>query len=133
MWRITSRQGRPTSHHTNSICAASSFPMKVKNCWKDSLVRFFFFFNNPATPEIYPFSLHDAFPIWARVRFLPATAGASPAARRAGQRAAAEIVPVRAGLRERHPTGGGALHGSGEHFQFGHGRILPGERFHRVD
>src|SRR5258705_590559 len=24
----------------------------------------FFFFNDPATPEIYPLSLHDALPIW---------------------------------------------------------------------
>src|SRR5256885_14111965 len=25
---------------------------------------FFFFFNDTATPEIYPLSLHDALPIW---------------------------------------------------------------------
>src|SRR5437660_9804387 len=28
-----------------------------------SLPRFFFFFNDPATPEIYTLSLHDALPI----------------------------------------------------------------------
>src|SRR2546430_12377464 len=27
---------------------------------------FFFFFNDPATTEIYPLSLHDALPIWSR-------------------------------------------------------------------
>src|SRR5215208_8197202 len=33
-------------------------------CWHcDSLVQFFFFFNDPATPEIYTLSLHDALPI----------------------------------------------------------------------
>src|SRR6202022_4448094 len=29
---------------------------------------FFFFFNDPATPEIYPLSLHDALPIWGAWR-----------------------------------------------------------------
>src|SRR5258708_8602939 len=28
------------------------------------LLLCFFFFNDPATPEIYPFSLHDALPIY---------------------------------------------------------------------
>src|ERR1017187_5982358 len=28
------------------------------------LCLFFFFFNDPATPEIYPFPLHAALPIW---------------------------------------------------------------------
>src|SRR5256885_13174897 len=28
----------------------------------------FFFFKDPATTEIYPLSLHDALPIWWRVR-----------------------------------------------------------------
>src|SRR5262249_57202672 len=27
-------------------------------------LSFFFFFNDPATTEIYPLSLHDALPIW---------------------------------------------------------------------
>src|SRR2546430_10017576 len=27
---------------------------------------FFFFFNDPATPEIYPLPLHDALPIWTQ-------------------------------------------------------------------
>src|SRR2546422_4724579 len=29
---------------------------------------FFFFFNDPATTEIYTLSLHDALPIWSRPR-----------------------------------------------------------------
>src|SRR6201992_1284753 len=29
----------------------------------------FFFFNDTATPEIYPFSLHDAFPIFVDMRY----------------------------------------------------------------
>src|SRR3954462_4853918 len=32
---------------------------------------FFFFFNDTATPEIYPLSLPDAFPIWASARTSP--------------------------------------------------------------
>src|SRR5690349_1067293 len=35
------------------------FSQGVLNTWVDSL----FFFNNPATPEIYTLSLHDALPI----------------------------------------------------------------------
>src|SRR5438270_6084675 len=32
-----------------------------------SLLIFFFFFNDPATTEIYTLSLHDALPIWSEV------------------------------------------------------------------
>src|SRR5207302_6129413 len=32
-----------------------------------SPLSFLFFFNHPATPEIYPLSLHDALPIFERV------------------------------------------------------------------
>src|SRR5260221_14313297 len=52
---------------------------------------FFFFFNDTATTEIYTLSLHDALPICAAAR-KPASpcrqsaAGASPAARWAGDR-----------------------------------------------
>src|SRR3954466_5850115 len=36
----------------------------TRACWLVVLFGFFFFFfNDPATPEIYPFSLHDALPI----------------------------------------------------------------------
>src|SRR2546422_7772905 len=31
-----------------------------------TLMLFFFFFNDTATPEIYTLSLHDALPIWQR-------------------------------------------------------------------
>src|SRR2546422_9220150 len=44
-------------------------------------VSAFFFFNDPATPEIYTLSLHDALPIslylWDTERFLPAKVTAS--------------------------------------------------------
>src|SRR5256885_17081197 len=33
---------------------------------KATLLAFFFFLNDPATTEIYPFPLHDAFPILVR-------------------------------------------------------------------
>src|SRR2546430_11961243 len=32
------------------------------------LIFFFFFFNDTATTEIYTLSLHDALPIWSRIR-----------------------------------------------------------------
>src|SRR2546430_17543916 len=32
---------------------------------KTGYIFFFFFFNDPAPPEIYPLPLHDALPIWA--------------------------------------------------------------------
>ena len=35
-------------------CPADRFP----------IIFLFFFFNDPATPEIYTLSLHDALPIW---------------------------------------------------------------------
>src|ERR1035437_11009171 len=37
-----------------------SYPLSLK---PRSVYVFFFFFNDTATPEIYPFSLHDALPI----------------------------------------------------------------------
>src|SRR5260370_5567569 len=38
-WRITSRYGCHISEQTNSLCATSFSPMRVKNPWKDSMVR----------------------------------------------------------------------------------------------
>src|SRR5947209_17464917 len=35
----------------------------------DPLTFYFFFFNNPATPEIYTLSLHDALPIYHKVLY----------------------------------------------------------------
>src|SRR5438034_2949638 len=32
-----------------------------------TLLAYFFFFNRPATTELYTLSLHDALPIWAQV------------------------------------------------------------------
>src|SRR6478752_10572709 len=45
-------------------------------------LRFFFFFNDPATTEIYTLSLHDALPISVRSRTVPWTTSGSYAARR---------------------------------------------------
>src|SRR2546430_16903099 len=36
-------------------------------CTSLCLLLLFFFFNDTATPEIYPLSLHDALPIWLHV------------------------------------------------------------------
>src|SRR5256885_8152181 len=47
---------------------------------------FFFFFNDTATTEIYPLSLHDALPICGRGCTRCATMSARPPARRAARR-----------------------------------------------
>src|SRR3712207_8195671 len=48
-------------------------------CGTGAQVCGFFFFNDPATTEIYTLSLHDALPIWAwRRRARRARASASP-------------------------------------------------------
>src|SRR5436305_12035877 len=39
---------------------------------------FFFFFNGPATTEIYTLSLHDALPIWRSPRSGPGSTAARP-------------------------------------------------------
>ena len=54
-----------------------------------------------------PLRLHPGRTLHARprVRFLPPAAGASRAARRARQRPAAQDLPLRPGLRRRHPAG----------------------------
>src|SRR5205085_7247364 len=47
------------------------------------LFSLFFFFTAPATPQIYPLSLHDALPI-SRHRFLQSRAGAADDLRHVG-------------------------------------------------
>jgi len=39
-------------------------------CCGVAVVVFFFFFNDTATTEIYTLSLHDALPIWVKIRDL---------------------------------------------------------------
>src|SRR5690554_7854107 len=51
---------RPTFFHTFISFSSFSFP----------LLSSFFFFNDPATTEIYTLSLHDALPIWPSVSVL---------------------------------------------------------------
>src|SRR5437773_7729297 len=43
-----------------------------------------FFFNAPATTEIYTLSLHDALPIWRRPAWLPPLRSCSGSGRRSG-------------------------------------------------
>ena len=43
------------------------------------IVRFFFFFNDTATTEIYTLSLHDALPIFARAKDYSLAEAARPA------------------------------------------------------
>src|SRR5256885_11623870 len=47
---------------------------------RSSEFLFFFFFNDPATPEIYPLSLHDALPI-SRSGATASSSGSRPSAR----------------------------------------------------
>src|SRR5256885_8856819 len=68
--------------------------------WGLSLFIFFFFFNDPATTEIYTLSLHDALPIYVRRLRLrragDAAAGAAATRGRARSRRARRRPPVRA-------------------------------------
>src|SRR5687768_17871607 len=57
-----------------------------------------FFFNDPATTEIYTLSLHDALPIWVLQRRLPRAAGD------ANNRVILEALPQRL-LTGPHPSG----------------------------
>src|SRR3989441_11043854 len=47
-----------------SVCCSLSFFHYLMHLVPCSF--FFFFFNDPAPPEIYPLPLHDALPIWTR-------------------------------------------------------------------
>src|SRR5947208_9608588 len=58
----------------------------------------FFFFNDPATPEIYTLSLHDALPIWPRRADL---------ARRRHLRGAGDVRPRDGVVRPRRPLAPG--------------------------
>src|SRR2546422_10514559 len=54
-----------SSLHFNQYC------LSYMSCFLYSLISFlyfFFFFNDPPTPEIYPLSLHDALPILVHAR-----------------------------------------------------------------
>src|SRR5256885_13022409 len=48
---------------SQSLATVSTFPFDLPFI-PSILTFFFFFFNDPAPPEIYPLPLHDAFPIW---------------------------------------------------------------------
>src|SRR3989449_1360239 len=93
-----------SSLHFNQYC------LSYMSCFLYSLISFlyfFFFFNDPPTPEIYPLSLHDALPIWLprgrsrRGRRAGAPAGGlpcqGPGGEPRGRRAGGEDHPRRAG------------------------------------
>src|SRR2546430_10506614 len=66
----------------------------TRNDWLSSFLLFFFF-NDPATTEIYPLSLHDALPIFY---FVPLSAGAQLAHRLGRHR------PPKCGRSEEHTS-----------------------------
>src|SRR5207237_3906777 len=54
-----------STHTTHALCISRSSHLSV------FLFSTFFFFNDPATTEIYTLSLHDALPIWRRFSLRP--------------------------------------------------------------
>src|SRR3989442_7150029 len=75
--------------------------------WQTALMALlFFFFNDPATTEIYPLSLHDALPIYRHRRLLYAAALGRQVSRR-GRRTVTRLLLQRlrrAGRRDRKST-----------------------------
>src|SRR3712207_8035237 len=51
--------------------------MRELHNYEDALGKFLLFFNDTATTEIYPLSLHDALPIWSRPALSAPRAGRS--------------------------------------------------------
>src|SRR5687768_17907001 len=64
----------------------------------------FFFFNDTATTEIYTLSLHDALPIWAKVRVVPGVVPSVPKSWRVESTENVLAVPVRLTLRSEEHT-----------------------------
>src|ERR1041385_9268033 len=52
--------------------STQGFTLSPHRSYRDIIVLLFFFFNDPATTEIYPLPLHDALPISAVARPCPA-------------------------------------------------------------
>src|SRR2546426_6149315 len=65
-----------------------------------SLISFFFFFNDTATTEIYPLSLHDALPIYPPDPH--GAAGAEPVAPRAADETGRRLHDVHRRPQQRH-------------------------------
>src|SRR3989449_6865428 len=85
-------------------------------CTRIVVLSFFFFLNDPAPPEIYTLSLHDALPISARDRPGPGREAPPAPARRAHGRALAGRVPAhgrppRAARSRHHRSHDRARHG----------------------
>src|SRR2546427_10942684 len=66
--------------------------------------RFFFFFNDPATPEIYTLSLHDALPISIGATFAPLLRGLWPSIVGIPSRSAPWTSPSPAASNTSRPT-----------------------------
>src|ERR1041385_2105581 len=54
--------------------STQGFTLSPHRSYRDIIVLLFFFFNDPATTEIYPLPLHDALPISSPASFAPCTA-----------------------------------------------------------
>src|SRR3982750_641302 len=75
------------SRHARSVSSAPHGAKRLRHenasvtsaCWL-AFCFFFFFFNDTATTEIYPLSLHDALPILGRAGRGPGAAAAEPIA-----------------------------------------------------
>src|SRR5256885_13655328 len=104
----------------DAVCGGLIFPGASTHCvWfvgdrnRSPALLFFFFFNDTATPEIYPLSLHAALPISLRCPAPPAT---RPSAARSGRRRRLALAARRdrpafrapsADCRHRRDRGGG--------------------------
>src|SRR2546425_12625579 len=83
-----------------------------------SRLFFFFFLNDPAPPEIYPFSLHDALPIWGALAATVCSHHGRRAARSTGRRSAAAAPkrpPSRPARRAAARSRGRAAHSAPAH------------------
>src|SRR3954449_4813721 len=54
---------KKTPHVSSTHSHLLSLPLLINPSTADPAYCIFFFFNDPAPPEIYPLSLHDALPI----------------------------------------------------------------------
>src|SRR5207253_10617399 len=89
-------------HHSHSVFHLSStYPILLSHQY----LHFFFFFNAPATPEIYTLSLHDALPIYAGAPMPDAIVPIPDSSRDAALAMAMELgVPYREGRSEEHTS-----------------------------
>src|SRR5207249_11772372 len=53
-------------HDTSTLSSSTVFPAHIIQRIQDRHIILFFFFNDPATTQLYTLSLHDALPIYRR-------------------------------------------------------------------